>query len=103
MVTRPGSDSVYCFFLLGTTVYSWNVITNNFNQFTAYTNIRDFDAAMTSTNSIYLIYDLVTNNEIRWHGSINGGVAWINTLFLTSAGAHPTMNFSQLGDTAIIN
>jgi hypothetical protein len=103
MVARPGSDSVYCFFLLGTTVYSWNVITNNFNQFTAYTNIRDFDAAMTSTNSIYLIYDLVTNNDVRWHGSINGGATWINTLFLSSAAAHPTMNFSLLGDTAVIN
>ncbi|MFI5211762.1 MAG: T9SS type A sorting domain-containing protein [Ignavibacteria bacterium] len=103
MVCRPGSDSVYCFILIGTIVYSWNVITNNFNQFTAYTNIRDFDAAMTSTNSIYLIYDLVTNNEIRWHGSTNGGVAWGGTIFLTSAGAHPTMYFSGLGDTAVIN
>ncbi len=103
MVGRPGSDSVYCFFLVGTTIYSWNVITNNLNQFTAYTNIRDFDAAMTSTNSIYLIYDLVTNNDVRWHGSTNGGVAWINPLFLTSAGALPTMNFSLFGDTAVIN
>ena len=98
MVGRPGSDSVYCFFLLGTTVYSWNVITNNLNLFTAYTNIRDFDAAMTSTNSIYLIYDLVTNNDVRWHGSTNGGVAWVSPLFLSSAAALPTMNFSMLGD-----
>lgn len=103
MVCRPGSDSVYCFVLVGTTVYSWNVITNNFNQFTAYTNIRDFDAAMTSTNSIYLVYDLVTNNDVRWHGSINGGVTWINPLFLSSAAAHPTINFSLTGDTAVIN
>lgn len=103
MICRAGSDSVYCFVLVGTTVYSWNVITNNFNQFTAYTNIRDFDAAMTSTNSIYLIYDLVTNNDVRWHGSINGGVSWINPLFLSSAAAHPTMNFSLNGDTAVIN
>lgn len=103
MVGRPGSDSVYCFFLVGQTVYSWNIITNNLNQFTAYTNIRDFDAAMTSTQSIYLIYDLVTNNDVRWHGSTNGGVAWGGALFLSSAAAHPTMNFSLLGDTAVIN
>lgn len=103
MISRNGSDSVYCFFLFGTTVYSWNVITNNLNLFTAYTNIRDFDAAMTSTNSIYLIYDLVTNNDVRWHGSIDGGVSWINPLFLSSAAAHPTLNFSLTGDTAIIN
>ncbi len=103
MVGRPGSDSVYCVLLFGQLVYTWNIITNNFNQFTAYTNIRDFDAMLTSTNSIYLIYDLVTNNDIRWHGSINGGVSWVNPLFLTSAGAHPSMNLSIMGDTAVIN
>lgn len=103
MVGRPGSDSVYCFFLFGTQVYSWNIITNNFNPFTAYTNIRDFDAALSSTNSVYLIYDLVTNNDVRWHGSANGGITWVSPIFLSSAAAHPTMNFSLLGDTAVIN
>jgi hypothetical protein len=103
MVGRPGSDSVYCFFLFGSTVYSWNINTNNVLPFTPYTNIRDFDAALTSTNSLYLIYDLITNNDVRFHGSPDGGVTWGGTVFLSSAAAHPTLNFSRTGDTAIIN
>lgn len=103
MVCRTGSDSVYCFMLIGSTVYCWNVITNNFNSFTTYTNVRDFDAVMSSTNSIYLIVDLNTNNDVRFFGSINGGITWGGAVFLTSSGARPTMYMSGLGDTALIN
>ncbi len=103
MVCRTGSDSVYCFFLVGSTVYCWNVITNNFNSFTAYTNVRDFDATMSSTNSLYLIVDLNTNNDVRFYGSANGGVSWAGAVFLSSAAARPTIYMSGLGDTALIN
>lgn len=103
MVCRTGSDSVYCFFLVGSTVYCWNVITNNFNAFTTYTNVRDFDAVMSSTNSLYLIVDLNTNNDVRFYGSANGGVSWAGAVFLTSAGARPSIYMSGLGDTALIN
>lgn len=103
MVCRTGSDSVYCFLIVGSQVYSWNVITNNFNAFTTYTNIRDFDAVMSSTNSIYLIVDLNTNNDVRFFGSVNGGVSWAGAVFLTSSGARPTMYMSGTGDTCLIN
>lgn len=103
MVGRPGSDSVYCFFLYGSTVYSWNINGSSVLPFTAYTNIRDFDAAISSTNSIYLIYDLNSNNDVRFHGSANGGVTWAGAVFLSSAAALPTLNFSLTGDTAVIN
>jgi len=96
-------DSVYCFFQFGTTVYAWNVITNNFNQFTTYTNIRDFDVTISSTASLYLIVDLNTNNDVRFFGSANGGTTWAGAVFLTSTGAFPKIYMSGSGDTCIIN
>ncbi len=96
-------DSVYCFFLFGTTVYSWNVITNNFNSFATYTNIRDFDATISSTKSLYLAVDLNTNNDVRIFGSATGGATWPSAIFLTSTGALPKIYMSGSGDTCIIN
>jgi hypothetical protein len=95
-------DSVYCFFLYGTTVYSWNVITNNLNSFTTYTNIRDFDATISSTKSLYLIVDLNTNNDVRVFGSATGGSTWPSAIFLSSTGAFPKIIMSGSGDTSII-
>lgn len=95
-------DSVYCFFLFGTTVYSWNVVTNNFNSFTTYTNIRDFDATISTTKSLYLIVDLNTNNDVRVFGSATGGQTWPSAIFLSSTGAFPKINMSGSGDTSII-
>ncbi len=103
MICRPGGDSVYCFFIIGSTLYSWNVITNNLNQFTAYTNICDFDATMSSTNSLYVYIDLNTNNDTRIYGSSNGGVLWPNSIYISSASARPRVTMSGLGDTAILN
>ena len=96
-------DSVYCFFLFGTTVYCWNVITNNFNQFTNYTSIRDFDATISSTKSLYLIIDILTNNDARVFGSTTGGQTWPTSIYLTSTAAFPRIYMSGSGDTAIIN
>jgi hypothetical protein len=96
-------DSVYCFFLFGTTVYTWNVITNNFNSFATYTNIRDFDATISSTKSLYLAVDLNTNNDVRIFGSATGGTTWPSAIFLTSTGALPKIYMSGSGDTCIIN
>lgn len=103
MVCRTGSDSVYCFLLLGSTVYCWNVITNGFTAFTTYTNVRDFDVTVSSTNSLYLIVDLVPNNEVRFFGSANGGATWAGAIFLSSSAARPTIYMSHTGDTALIN
>jgi len=95
-------DSVYCFFLFGTTVYCWNVITNNLNAFTTYTNIRDFDATISSTKSLYLIIDINTNNDVRVYGSATGGQTWPSAIYLTATGAFPRIYMSGSGDTAII-
>ncbi|MBZ0203992.1 MAG: T9SS type A sorting domain-containing protein [Ignavibacteria bacterium] len=102
MVTRPGSDSVYCAMIIGTSVYVWNVITNNFNLFPNQTLLADFDMTMSSTQSIYLIVDLNANNQVRWFGSANGGTTWGNELYMSSAATRPKMYMSGLGDTALI-
>lgn len=102
MVGRPGNDSIYCFFQNGSLVYCWNVVTNNLNQFTNYVNVNNFDVTVSSTNSLYLIVDLNTNNEVRFFGSINSGATWGGAIFLSSTAANPTMYMSGTGDTALI-
>lgn len=97
------SDSIYCFFLYGTSVYCWNIISNSFNQFTTYTDIRDFDVTVSSTGSLYLIIDLYTSNQVRFFGSTTGGFSWPSTVYLSSAAAHPKISMSGTGDTALIN
>ena len=96
-------DSIYCFFDYGATIYTWNIINNNLYAFTAYTGIRDFDAVISSTKSIYLIVDLQVNRDIRVYGSSTGGQTWAGAVFLTSTGAHPRFYMSGTGDTAMIN
>lgn len=96
-------DSMYCFFLHNSSVYVWNILTNNLYPFTAYTNIRDFDAAISSTESIYLIIDLIGSNQVRLFGSADGGQTWPYSNYLSSTAAHPRIFMSGTGDTAIIN
>jgi hypothetical protein len=97
------SDSIYCFFLYGTSVYCWNILTNSFNQFTTYTDVRDFDVTISSTGSLYLIIDLYSSNQVRFFGSTTGGFSWPSTVYLSSAAAHPKISMSGTGDTALIN
>ena len=96
-------DSVYCFFMYGTTVYCWNVVTNNFNQFTTYTNIRDFDCTISSTASLYLICDILGNNDVRMFGSATGGTSWAGAIYLSSTAVLPKIYMSNSGDTCLIN
>lgn len=96
-------DSIYCFFLMGTSVYCWNIISNSLNQFTAYTNLRDFDVTISSTGSLYLIIDLHTSNQVYIYGSNTGGASWGSSIYLSSAAAHPKIAISGSGDTALIN
>lgn len=103
MVGRTGNDSIYCFFQINSLVYCWNVITNNLNQFTNYTNVNNFDACISSTNSLYLIVDLNTNNEVRFFGSTNSGGAWGGAVFLSSTAANPNIYMSGTGDTCLIS
>jgi hypothetical protein len=96
-------DSLYCVFLYGTSLYCWNVITNNFNAFTNYTNIRDFDVTISSTASLYLITDILGNNDVRMFGSVNGGQTWAGAVYLSSTGAFPKIYMSGSGDTCLIS
>ncbi len=98
-----GADSIYCIMLRGTIVSVWNISTSNMRQFTTYTNIRDFDAAASSTHSLYLAVDLNSNNDIRLYGSTNGGITWPTNLYLTFGGAIPRMYMSGSGDTCLLN
>ncbi|MCX6164118.1 MAG: hypothetical protein NTU73_04540, partial [Ignavibacteriae bacterium] len=98
-----GADSIYCFFQYGSSVYCWNIINNAFNQFTAYTNIRDFDAASSASHAIHLIIDLNSNNDIRQYASTNGGQTWPVSQYISSAGAIPRIAFNSTGDTCILN
>ncbi len=96
-------DSIYCFYLVNGSVYVLNVVNGSMNQFTNYTNIRDFDATSSSTGSLYLIIDLYTNNDVRIFGSVNGGATWGGAIFLSSTAARPGISMSATGDTAVIN
>ncbi len=96
-------DSIYCFFLFGTSVYCWNILSNSLNQFTAYTNLRDFDVTISSTGSLYLIIDLHTSNQVYIYGSATGGASWGSSIYLSSTAAHPKISMSGSGDTALIN
>lgn len=101
-IVRTGLDSIYCAFIVNTTVYVWNVVNNNVATFTPYTNVRDFDIAPSSTGSIYVIVDLHTNNDSRMYGSVNGGATWGGAVFLSSISAYPQFTMSGTGDTLLI-
>jgi hypothetical protein len=102
-MVRSGLDSIYCSFIVNTTVYVWNVVNNNIATFTPYTNVRDFDIAASSTGSLYVIVDLNTNNDSRFYGSANGGATWGGAVFLSAIAAHPQLSMSATGDTVLIN
>jgi len=102
-MVNAGNDSIYCFFLFGTYLYSWNIISNNFHQFTAYTNIRDFDVTTSSTHSLYLVIDLNSNNDIRLYGSTDGGTTWPSATYVSSVGAFPRICMSGTGDTCLMD
>ena len=102
MVARPGSDSVYCFFMVGASVYSWNVINNNFNFFSAHPDLRDFDVTISSTGSLYLIVDYRTTNQVYWMGSANGGTTWGSQIYMSSTAVRPRIYMSATGDTSLI-
>lgn len=95
-------DSVYCFLQYGTTIYSWNILSGNFNQF-PYTDYRTFDVASSSTGAIYVFVDSLANNSVLRYSSLNGGVTWGTRGNITSAGAMPTIYMSSTGDTLILN
>ncbi|MCU0372977.1 MAG: T9SS type A sorting domain-containing protein [Ignavibacteria bacterium] len=95
-------DSVYCFFIFGTTVYCWNVNTSSLNAFTTYTDVWDFDADASSTGALYLIVDLHTSNQVRFFGSTTFGASWAGAVYLSSSAANPRWRKTLYGDTLLI-
>jgi hypothetical protein len=88
--------------MVGASVYSWNVINNNFNLFSAHPDLRDFDVTISSTGSLYLIVDYRTSNQVYWMGSANGGSTWGGQIYMSSVAARPRIYMSHTGDTALI-
>jgi hypothetical protein len=103
MVKSP-DDSIYVFFNNYSVITSWNVRTGSLNQFTNYpAGYRDFDVVCSSTGSLYLLVDLLANNDIRIFGSINGGFNWTSSLYLSGTGVAAKGCMSATGDTILIN
>jgi len=103
-MVRSPQDSIYVFFNNYSVITCWNVLTGSLNQFTNYpAGYRDFDVVCSSTGSLYLMVDLLANNDIRMFGSINGGFSWTYSVFLSSTGAAIKGSLSATGDTILIN
>lgn len=101
-MVKSAGDSVYCFFQYETTIYSWNILSGNFNQF-PYINYRTFDVASSSTGAIYIFVDSLANNSVLRYSTLNGGATWGTRGNITSAGAMPSIYMSSTGDTLILN
>jgi hypothetical protein len=102
-MVRTGLDSVYLFFLYGTSIYCWNLENNNFNLLPTTYSYRDFDAVASSTGGLYCFEDVLTSNSIPRVASINGFATVTQTGTVTSAGAHPRVYMSGTGDSLILN
>jgi hypothetical protein len=102
-MVNAGADSLYCFFLYGTSIYCWNIVNGRLIPFTTYTNIRDFDAGATASHAILMVIDIIGNNDIRQYSSTDGGTTWPVAQYISSSGAIPRIAFNSAGDTCILN
>ena len=99
---RSSLDSVYCFFLTGSSIYKLNAVNFNLNQvFNG--GYRDFDVAASSTGAMYIITDSLVNNSIVRYGSSNGGITWGSRGLISSGAANPRIYMSGSGDTLVLN
>jgi hypothetical protein len=96
------ADSIYCFFQYGSDVYSWNVVSGNFNAF-PYSNYRTFDVVASSTGNLYMFLDSLPSNNVLRYSSINGGSTWGSRGSVSSAAAMPKVYMSGTGDTLVLN
>ena len=99
---RSSLDSVYCFFITGSSIYKLNAVNYNLNQvFNG--GYRDFDVAASSTGALYIITDSLVNNSIVRYGSSNGGITWGSRGLISSGAANPRVYMSGSGDTLVLN
>lgn len=96
------ADSIYCFFQYGPDVYSWNILSGNFNSF-PYSNYRTFDVVASSTGNLYMFLDSLPTNNVLRYSSINGGTTWGSRGSVSSNSAMPKVYMSGTGDTLILN
>ncbi|MCA0389710.1 MAG: T9SS type A sorting domain-containing protein [Bacteroidetes bacterium] len=102
-LVKSSQDSVYCFFQIGYSVYSWNINSSTINPVMVPGAYRSFDVEVTSTNSIYVVLDsLATNNLVRY-ASLDYGYNWGNRGSISSAAALPVLSKSVSGDTLFLN
>ncbi len=103
-LVKTNTDSVYCFFLMNSNIYCWNIATTNVVLFyTTGALYRSFDVEVSSTNALYIFVDLLLNNDIRNYGSVDGGYTWGGAGYMTSTGCFPRINKSISGDTIFVN
>ena len=95
------SDSILCFFRIGATITRWNPLTGVIKTMDI-TDAVDFDAAVSSDNSVY-VFSQNAAYTVRRFGSTDGGMTFPLTGTLSTNAARPRINFSALGDTLIVN
>lgn len=92
-------DSVYTFFQVNNTVYTWNMESTVVNQVLTANAYRSFDCVGSSTGAIYIFLDsLATANLVRY-SSLNGGYTWITRGSITSSSAFVESSLMTPGDT----
>ncbi len=102
-LVRSGLDSIYLVYVASKQVRIWNVYNTAGIAAHDSTNVRAFDIVASSTGALYLYTDHLGTNNIRRFGTINGGFTWVQSGFVTSGGAFPTMCMSGTGDTLFMN
>ncbi len=97
-----GLDSIYCVFSQNNVLYFLNVETGTLGQFTQ-SGIQDFDCvASPGSNWIYVFVQEPLNNDIRRHGTLDGGISFTgNSALVTGNGDSPKICMS--GTRLILN
>jgi hypothetical protein len=95
------TDSVYCFFKVGTAIYRWNPVIGTLIPLNIAPS-KSFDVAISSTNSLYIFYH-TSGDTLRRASSIDGGITWGSVGLISNSGGSPVATFSTIGDTVLLN
>ena len=96
------SDSVMCYFRVQGLLGRWNPLSGLVTVLPIPSTVVDFDATISSTNSVYVFFQTAGDTIRRW-GSTDGGISFPNTGAVTFSGSRPRVSFSTMGDTLILN
>jgi len=82
-----GTDSVYCIYQIGDSLFTFSVQSRVTTPFTTMT-VEDFDAvASPNGNAIYLFTDDLGNNSVHRYSSTDGGYTWNGSTALVAGDA----------------